>query len=161
MYRVLLSMLKNRKGGISTVVATLLLLGAVIAASTYLASFVSGFMNLKQTPNLQLVIQDYPDSLDSGFSFVIRHIGGDAVRFEDIMVVICDSSGDMVYSGTLNSEDFLANQVSIRGYNSTFFEVGEQVLAKREVVGSEGVYEISVYYIPSNSMIYTKRVFLS
>ncbi len=150
--------ISSNRGGISTIVATLLLLGIVVASATYLAGFMSGFMKLKSTPNIQLAVQDCPDPLNSGCSFIIRHIGGDSVRFDDLMVVVYDSSGKVIYSGVVSSGDFTLDQISSSGHNSVFFEVGEQIMAKNSVVSREGVYEISIYYTPTNSLICNRLV---
>jgi len=155
------SILRNNRGGISTIVATFLLLGIVIAAAAYLAGFMGSFMNLKATPSAQVVVLDHPNLLSSGFAFVIRHIGGDAIRFDNLMVVVYDSSKNIVYSGLLDSDNFIHAQLSAEGYNSSFFETGEQIIAKKEVIEKEGVYEIAIYYTPSNSLICSRQISIS
>lgn len=152
------------KKGINQVLTVALLIAMAVVVSAALFSYTTGFVPTKKTPVAQFAIDDHPDVVGPGNkAFIIRHLGGDRINFNDLILAVYDANRNLIYNkdvATANGTDVIVNQLSSPGYDNNFFEGGEQIIANCSGVGvtTAGTYEIVLYYKPTMQPLVDRHV---
>lgn len=146
-------LLSNRKGISDALVVILFFAIAVVIAGVVLA-YVTGFMPHGKTPVAQLTIYDYSESLSSGYSFVVKDLGGDSIPLRDLRVVAINVTNNQVVYSRIISQD-LGNftLVNIYGPANQSLDPGEKIIASNNVIRQAGTYEIKLMYEPTKQVI--------
>ena len=152
---------------VSEVMAAMLLMAVVVLAIAAVATNIFGMTNVEMAPNVRLDIMDHPDAINPAATgenaFIIRHMGGDRINYNDIIVAVYDSSGQMIYNSIVSEDptNLTRQQMTGTAYNDNFFEGGEQIVASDGVLNQAGTYEIAVYYKPTMTLLYKEAVMIS
>lgn len=155
--------------GISQIIVVALLIAVAVVGVAVIAAFMGGLLNFNKPPSAQFKVADHPDVVtDTGANaFVVRHLGGDRVLFSDIILTVYDSNHNLLYSKDVKSDNGVnvtVNQLTATGYDSNFFEGGEEIIAKNTVLGATpaaGTYEVVLYYKPTMQPMVDQNVMIS
>ena len=149
---------------ISGVVVAALLIMIVVVAVAVIAAFLGGLLSFQKTPSVQFGVSDSPATLGaSSDAFIVRHLGGDSVRFDDMVLVVYNASGSRIYDSVVGTDtNIVKDQLSTTsGHSDSFYEAGEQLIAKATVLGASpapGTYEIVIYYKPTMEVLTDQQV---
>ena len=157
------------ENAISQIVVVALLIAVALVGVAVIASFMGGLMTFNKMPEAQFKIADHPDVVTAtgAKAFVVRHLGGDRINFNDIILVVYDSNKNVLFNNVVDPTDttnFTVNQLSSPGYSDSFFEGGEQIAASNTVLGATpaaGTYEIVLYYKPTMQPMADQEVMIS
>ncbi len=155
---------------VSNVIVTALLLIVAIVGVGVIASFMGGVMDFKKTPVAEYKIMDDPDPVADATAtqgvIIIRHLGGDGIPYNELVLAVYNSKGDVLYqSGTSLSTDN-GNVVNITDKTSpsTDFNGGDQIFLGNGTIGGSnnpGTYEVVLYYKPTMQPLVDKKVTVS
>jgi len=119
-------------------------------------------MTFEKLPNAQFDVSDDPNPIASATAssgaLVIRHLGGDRISYNDLILAVYDSNKNLLYSKDLATArtdgDVTYDEITASGYTAAnqFFEGGEQILASNNTLGganNAGSYEVVLYYKPT------------
>gem|GEM_PF-3333844 len=160
--------------GISNVIGAALLVVAVVLGVGALMSAMQSMTDVPEVPRAQFDISDHPDSVTAANAngFIVRHLGGDRINYNDLLLVVYDSNGNKIYSKIVSdaasANEVTQDQVSGAPYDTNFFEGGEQIIAAASILDPNndgtpdaGTYEIALYYKPTMSVLVDRNVMIS
>jgi len=153
--------------GISDIIVAALLIAIGLVAVAAIGAFVGGLMTFEKAPSAQFAIADAPDDVNktNANAFIIRHLGGDRIRYDDLILVVYDvDTGEQIYNKVVADDDvnnggnISKNELKASGYSDTFFEGGEQLVVNNNVISTPGTYEIVLYYRATMQPLADKEV---
>ena len=89
----------REKKGVSPVIGVILMVAITVILAAVIASFVFGMgSKIKAAPNVQLVLSDAEDKLDSQNDVIlyIEHYGGDTLKCEELKIKVYDKTQNRV-----------------------------------------------------------------
>ncbi len=155
--------------GISQIVVIALMIGIAVAAAASIAAFTGGLLSFHKTPNVQLTAYDDPTPVSQATrvrgAFIIRDLGGDRVSYNDLVLVVYNSTGQLIYNNVVANavgKDLTLEELNAPGYTKPgkFFEGGEEILAGNATIGGNnpGTYEVVLYYKPTMQPLLDKKI---
>lgn len=153
----------NSCHAVSAVVGVMVMLSLLIVIAALLAAYAGGIVKVPTpAPSAELTV--YTAGTGQDFSIVFEHRGGDALQADDCQVVtfVDDNEGIFFLSGTdIQEEKFTAGT---KITTSNLAETAELLgLTTEELAGyTNGLtpVEISVYDLPSGSVLYKSKIIL-
>ena len=159
---------RDEKGLSNVIVMALLIVIGILGVAALSSIMTQTTGGIEQLPRVHFDVKDHPDVVTNTNSdaFIIRHLGGDRVNYNDLMLAVYASNGSKIYSKIITdaqtSYDVSLEQVSGGAYDNNFFEGSEQIVANSTVVGhSAGTYTVTVYYKPSMTVLCEKDIMVS
>lgn len=154
---------------VSDVVSKALMIGLVVVAVAVIGAFVGGIMDFKRAPMAQFRIIDDPRpisdaTVDEGV-IIIRHLGGDGIPYNEIVLAVYDARGYNLFQETLsdNPTTGAGYNVSDRTSPATEFNGGDQLFLGNGTIGGNnaGTYEVVLYSKPTMQPILSKKITVS
>ena len=146
--------LKDEKG-VSPVIGVILMVAITVILAAVIASFVFGLGSKgpKSAPQASLAVVEAKNG--STDYVLIEHQGGEAIAWDDLKVVIVNSTGDVnEYTG------FTAANKKEAGGGNDFFEPGERLnVTSTTSWGDAGDYiEVRAVHIETGQIIFATKV---
>jgi len=152
---------------VSNVIVAALLLTVAIVGVAVIASFMGGVMDFKKTPIAQFKIVDDPNPVDDATAttgvIIIRHLGGDGIPYNELVLSVYASNGSVLYQGTLPNDNGINYKIEDNTDPSDYFNGGDQIFLGNGTIGGNnaGTYEVVLYYKPTMQPIVDKKVTVS